>query len=75
MNNEKGNYNKDGNYIPLNSACDACDGTSFHLGKDCGACDGTGKKKVQLQLDKVYRAKNDLPIRQPSKNKLLKQQI
>lgn len=60
-----GNYNKDGEYITAKDACTYCEGTSFHMSrtKECGACDGTGKKIVQTQLEKVYRAKNNLPIR------------
>ena len=59
---KNGNYNKNGNYISEINACNFCDGTSFHFGVSCPACDGTGKRKVQIQKQKVYNAKNDLPI-------------
>ncbi len=69
VNKIKGNYDKNGNYIPSKDACTYCEGTCFHFGKECGACDGTGKKKVQFLLDRVYKAKNDLPLRQSIKDK------
>ena len=44
--------------------CGYCEGTKLHFGIDCVACDGTGKEVVRKQLQKVYNAKNDLPIRE-----------
>jgi len=64
-NNKTGNYNADGEYIADKDCCTYCEGTSYHMSRTklCGACDGTGLKKVQLQLIKVYNAKNNLPIK------------
>ena len=42
--------------------CPECEGLKYHWGKPCGACDGTGSEKVRRQLQKVYNAKNGLPI-------------
>lgn len=42
--------------------CIYCDGTGKHWGVDCGGCEGTGNDKVRKQLQKVYNAKNNLPI-------------
>jgi DnaJ-class molecular chaperone len=44
--------------------CTYCEGSKFHFGKECGACDGSGQLKVQKALDNVYRAKNNLPLRE-----------
>lgn len=42
--------------------CDYCEGIGRHFGKECGACNGTGSERMRKQLQKVYNAKNDLPI-------------
>ena len=42
--------------------CDFCEGTGGHFGKSCGACNGTGSEIMRKQLQKVYNAKNNLPI-------------
>lgn len=42
--------------------CHYCEGTGGYFGKSCGACDGTGEERVRKQLQKVYNAKNKLPI-------------
>lgn len=61
---KNGNYDRNGDYIPQKDACDYCEGTCFHFGKECGGCEGTGKKIVQKQLEKVYRAKQGMKINQ-----------
>lgn len=43
-------------------ACITCEGHKFHFGKECPACDGTGSERVRKQKQKVYNAKNNLPI-------------
>lgn len=47
-----------------NNNCQFCEGTGFHFStiKPCQACEGTGKEIVRKQLQKVYNAKNKLPI-------------
>lgn len=42
--------------------CEFCEGIGIHWGKSCGACDGTGSELVRRQIQKVYNAKNNLPI-------------
>ena len=58
---------KKGYQTYVKDECPYCEGTKFHWGKECGACEGTGSKKVKVQLDKVYRAKNGLPINERKK--------
>ena len=43
--------------------CFYCEGLKTHFAKSCGACDGTGKEIIRKQLQKVYNAKNNKPIR------------
>lgn len=42
--------------------CFFCEGRGVKYNEKCPPCDGTGKKRVQIQMQKVYNAKNDLPI-------------
>ena len=42
--------------------CDFCEGSGRHWGGSCGACDGTGSELVRKQMQKVYNAKNKLPL-------------
>lgn len=44
------------------SSCFYCEGLKFRWGKECSACDGTGSEKVRKQLQKVYNAKNNIPL-------------
>jgi len=43
-------------------SCTFCEGTEKHFGSDCKACDATGEEVVRKQLQKVYNAKNKLPL-------------
>ena len=43
--------------------CFYCEGTKLKYGEPCQGCEGTGKETVRKQLQKVYNAKNGLPIR------------
>lgn len=45
-----------------NDECYFCEGKKRHFGQICGACDSTGSEKVRKQIQKVYNAKNNLPI-------------
>jgi len=49
--------------IPNRFTCIYCEGSQKHWGVECPACDGTGLDKVRKQLQKVYNAKNNLPLR------------
>jgi DnaJ-class molecular chaperone len=42
--------------------CNWCEGTGYYWGKECMCCDGTGLDKVRKQKQKLYNAKNNLPI-------------
>ena len=53
---------KNGESQPNNKSCHFCEGTGGHFGKSCGACDGTGSELVRKQMQKVYNAKNKLPL-------------
>lgn len=48
--------------MQISKDCIYCEGSGGHFGKSCGACDGTGKESVRRQLQKVYNAKNNLPL-------------
>ena len=43
-------------------SCTFCEGTRKHFGVDCRACDATGEELVRKQMQKVYNAKNKLPL-------------
>ena len=60
MGRKKGISN--GQNVQNKNDCDNCEGSGFYFGKECGACDGTGKELVRRQLQKVYNAKNKLPL-------------
>ena len=54
---------KNGQGQPNRNDCFYCEGTGRHFGgDDCQACEGTGSELVRKQLQKVYNAKNNLPL-------------
>jgi len=59
---KKAGITKGGDQANFLVDCHFCEGVGLHFGKDCGACDGTGEERVRKQKQKLYNAKNNLPI-------------